>query len=115
MLAGRCADQSRLERAPAGRTAAGQTFRRSLHPRGMKRRRLQLSPRHRLALGAVSLCLLISGAAWLWVHRLDEAGRAGDSLRAFKPWLMKLHGYAALGFVFLFGMLWAGHVRRAWH
>ena len=81
----------------------------------MKRRGLQLSPRHRRTLYIVSLVLFVSGAAWAWVHRLDEAGRAGDTWRDLKPWLLKVHGFAAMGFVLLLGTLLAGHVRRAWH
>ena len=81
----------------------------------MKRRGLQLSPRHRRMLYAVSLVLFASGAAWGWVHRLDEGGRAGETLRDFKPWLLKVHGFAAVGFVLLLGTLLPNHARRAWH
>ena len=81
----------------------------------MRRRRLQLSPRHRLTLYLVSVVLLVSGAAWAWVDWLDDAGQAGDALRQWKPWLLKVHGYAALGFVLLLGTLLPGHIRRAWN
>ena len=81
----------------------------------MKRRAFQISPRHRRILHAVSLVLFVSGAAWACVHRLDEQGNAGDALRTFKPWLMKVHGFAAVGFVLLLGTLLPTHVRRAWH
>ena len=81
----------------------------------MRRRRLQLSRRHRLTLYLVSVVLLVSGAAWAWVHRLDDAGQAGEALRQWKPWLLKVHGYAALGFVLLLGTLLTGHIRRSWH
>jgi len=81
----------------------------------MKRRGLQLGRRHRWTLYAASLALLLSGAAWAWVHGLDDAGQAGDTLRRLKVWLLKAHGYAAVGFVLLLGTLLSGHVRRAWH
>lgn len=81
----------------------------------MKRRAFQISPRHRRILHAVSLVLLISGAAWAWVHHLDEQGNAGDGFRYLKPWLMKAHGFAAVGFVLLLGTLLPTHVRRSWH
>ena len=81
----------------------------------MKRRGLQLSRRHRWTLYAFSLALFLTGAAWAWVHRLDDSGRAGERLRDLKPWLMKGHGLAALGFVLLFGTLLPVHVRHSWH
>ena len=81
----------------------------------MKRRAFQISPRHRRILHVVSLVLLFSGAGWAWVHGLDEQGNAGVTLRDLKPWLMKAHGFAAVGFVLLLGTLLTTHIRRSWH
>ena len=81
----------------------------------MKRRAFQISPRHRRILHVVSLGLLFSGAGWAWVHGLDEQGNAGVTLRDLKPWLMKAHGFAAVGFVLLLGTLLTTHIRRSWH
>jgi len=81
----------------------------------MKRRGLQLSPRHRRSLYLVSLVLFASGAAWAWLHQLDDSGQAGDALRQLQPWLLKAHGFAAVGFVLLLGTLLPNHVLRAWH
>jgi hypothetical protein len=81
----------------------------------MKRRRFQLSRRHRLTFYSASLLLFISGVAWAWANRLDDTGRTSEALREFKPWLMKLHGFSAMAFVLLLGTLLPGHVRRAWH
>ena len=81
----------------------------------MKRRGLQLSRRHRWSVYLLGLVLLISGLAWAWLHRLDEGGIAQGSWREFKPWLMKVHGFAALGFVLLLGTLLPVHVRHSWH
>lgn len=80
----------------------------------MKRRGLQLSRRHRLTLYAVTLLLLISGVAWAWANYLDETAQAAESLRDLKPWLLKVHGFSAMAFVFLLGTLLPGHIRRAW-
>jgi hypothetical protein len=81
----------------------------------MKRRGLQLSRHHRRSIYFIGLALLISGLAWVWLHRLDETGTAGAPWRELKPWLMKVHGFAALGFVLLLGTLLAVHVRHSWH
>jgi hypothetical protein len=81
----------------------------------MKRRRLQLSTRHRRILYVVCLILLLSGASWAWVHRLDNAGRMSPTLREIKPWLIKIHGWAALGFAVLLGSLIPVHIRHSWH
>src|SRR4051812_2412862 len=81
----------------------------------MKRRGLQLSRRHKLMLYSTSMLLLLSGAAWAWINHLDNLGQASERVRDFKPWLLKIHGFSAVGFVLLLGSLLSGHVRRAWH
>ena len=81
----------------------------------MKRRGLQLSRAHRRTLYAASLTLLISGLSWAWIQRLDEAGKAAESVRRWKPALIAVHGWSAMLFVLLFGTLLGGHIRRAWH
>jgi len=81
----------------------------------VKRRGLQISRPHRLTLYAVSLVLLVSAGAWAWIHHLDETGRAGGALRRTNPWLLKTHGYAAVGFVLLLGTLIPVHIRHLWH
>ena len=81
----------------------------------MKRRGLQLSRRHRWSLYAIGLALLITGVAWAWLHHQEEAGNGAVSQREIQPWLMKAHGFAALGFVLLLGTLLPVHVRHSWH
>jgi hypothetical protein len=81
----------------------------------MKRRGFQISPPHRLTLYGVSLLLLLSGGAWAWIHHLDETGRAGEVLRRTNSWLLKAHGYAAIGFVLLLGTLIPVHIQHCWH
>src|SRR5580765_185273 len=98
MLAGRRADQDRVQRADAGGTVVEAVRRRSFCLCDMKRRGLQLSRRQRQTLYAIGLVLLLSGAPWAWIHRLDEAGQRGHVFRELKPWLLKTHGLAALGF-----------------
>lgn len=81
----------------------------------MRRRGLQLSRGHRRTLHVICLLLFASGTAWAWIHRLDSLGEAGEALRDWKPWFLKVHGFAAVGFVLLLGTLLSGHVRRSWH
>jgi cation transport ATPase len=81
----------------------------------MKRRGLQLSRRHKAMLYVISLVLLFSGVFWAWFHHLDETAKRGDFLRSLNPWLMKIHGFAAVGFVLLLGTLLPVHVRHSWH
>jgi hypothetical protein len=81
----------------------------------MKRRGLQISRPHRLTLYGISLVLLVSGGGWAWIHHLDETGQAGEALGRTNPWLLKAHGYAAVGFVLLLGTLIPVHIRPSWH
>lgn len=81
----------------------------------MKRRGLQLNRRHRLTVYSASLLLLVSGAAWACADQLDESAQAGETVRQWKPWLLKIHGFSAMAFVLLLGTLLTGHVRRSWH
>ncbi|HTI72539.1 MAG TPA: hypothetical protein VMF06_21365 [Candidatus Limnocylindria bacterium] len=81
----------------------------------MKRRGLQLSRRHRWTLYTFSVVLLVSGAIWAWAHYQDESGTADPLLRGIAPWLLKVHGLAAMGFVLLLGTLIPVHIRHSWH
>jgi len=62
-----------------------------------------------------SVLLFLSGAAWAWANHLDETAPAMESVRQFKPWLLKIHGFSAMGFVLLLGTLVPGHIRRGWN
>jgi hypothetical protein len=81
----------------------------------MKRRGLKISRGHRWSIYLIGLALLLSGLVWAWLHHLDEGGIAGGPWREFKPWLMKVHGFTAMGFVMLLGTLLPVHVRHSWH
>jgi hypothetical protein len=72
---------------------------------------LRLSPRLRRAVDVVLAVVTVSGIAWLWLDR----GEAVDV--AARGWLrqdVRLHAIAALATVYVAGMLWFLHVRRAW-
>jgi len=72
---------------------------------------LRLSPRLRLTADIVLTTVAASGVAWLCLDR----GEALDV--AARGWLrqdVRLHAVAALATVYVAGMLWFLHVRRAW-
>lgn len=81
----------------------------------MKRRGLQIPPGLRRLFYLVCLVLFITGAVWAWVQHRDQSGDASEAARNLKVWATRLHGYAALGFVFIFGMVVPVHVRHSWH
>jgi hypothetical protein len=78
----------------------------------MRREALRLSPRHRRWFYATSLLLFASGAAWLalsWVR-----GGADAPPHPWQPWLLKLHGAAAMLILLVLGTLIPLHIRRGW-
>ena len=81
----------------------------------MKRRGIQFSRRHRRWFHSVSVTLFLSGAIWVlfgWLADHDAA--RADWLRSLKPWLLKLHGAAAMAFLVALGILIPTHIKRAW-
>ena len=69
------------------------------------------APRRR-GLYSLVTALVATGAAWLWLHNM----RAADSLPSpFEPWMMKLHGAAAMLALYLLGTILYGHMLNAWH
>ena len=63
----------------------------------------------RLLCDGTGITLLASGLVWLVVHYAWGAG-AGELPHALEPWMMKLHGLAAMAALFAFGSLATGHV-----
>ena len=71
---------------------------------------LRLARRQRLAVDTALALLAVTGVAWLGLDRPDALDPAP------RWWLrqdVRLHAFAALGFVYLAGMMWLLHVRRA--
>ena len=77
----------------------------------MKRRGIQLSPRHKRWFHTVTALLFFSGAGWTVCGWLGGDSGASDSL---KPWLLKLHGAAAMAFLIALGILIPTHIKRGW-
>jgi len=81
----------------------------------MKRRGIQLSPRHKRWFYSVAIVLFLSGAIWVLFGRL--AGREGSGaglFRSLKSRSLQVHGGAAMAFLIALGILIPTHIRRAW-
>ena len=61
----------------------------------------------------VGVLAFASGLAWLAVHYGVGAG-SGVLPHASESWLMRVHGLAGFGALFLFGVLAAAHVPHGW-
>ncbi len=81
----------------------------------MKRRPFQLGQRHKRWLYLIAGTLFLSGLLWWLAGFAPESGSSGTDLaRSSRPWLLKIHGGAAMAFLVMCGTLWPNHVRRAW-
>ena len=59
--------------------------------------------------------LVLSGIVWLVLHYFFiQAGEFGDVTHPLEPWMLKLHGAAAMLGLVVYGSLLPVHVRRAW-
>ena len=71
----------------------------------------RLTPRLRSAVYLLLVVLVVSGTAWLIAHLC----RPQDALPGpIEPWSMKVHGGAAMAFLFLGGALQYRHILPAW-
>jgi hypothetical protein len=77
--------------------------------------RAAMSARLRRTLLSVCALLWLSGALWLWLHYLFPAHNEFGALpNRYEAPLMRLHGLLAVGTVFLFGWVGAGHISARW-
>lgn len=82
----------------------------------MKKRPFQLSPTHKRLLHGISGVLYLSGVLWWLVDYGGSHQQPHIPVAEFlKPWLLKVHGAAAMVFLVVLGSLWPDHIRRAWH
>jgi cation transport ATPase len=72
---------------------------------------LRLSRRLRLTVDIVLAVVTASGVAWLWLDRGDAVDVATRGLLRQD---VRLHAIAAVATIYVAGMLWFLHVRRAW-
>jgi len=81
----------------------------------MRRNAIQLSHRHRAVLYLSTLALLVTGAAWAWLHYFHRVeGEFGPEFSPVEPWLLKAHGAAAMISLLVIGSLLTVHVKRGW-
>src|SRR5438445_13737365 len=83
----------------------------------MRRNGIRLRPRLRATFYVVFALLFISGVAWFilhaWAPRPSEFG--SDEPSSFEPWLLKIHGVAAMVSLTLLCVLYPVHIWRGWH
>ncbi len=81
----------------------------------MNSRPFRISRRHRVVVYGVFALLFSSGFIW-WLA--DEAAEGATQpvawVDAWKPWLLRIHGAAAMSFLVVLGTLLMVHVQRAW-
>ena len=79
----------------------------------MTRSGQRLTPWQRRLLEGCGGILLVTGLAWLVVHY--DFGAGADALPApAEAWLLRLHGLAGFGALFLLGALAAHHIPHGW-
>jgi hypothetical protein len=81
----------------------------------MRQRGVSLSARHRAGIHGTVLLLLATGAGWMALKQWGQvAGEFGPEPHPWEPWLMKVHGAAALAFCVLLGTVLPVHARFGW-
>jgi hypothetical protein len=69
----------------------------------------------RRALYIIGLGVWLSGALWLLFHHFFvEQGEFGPEFNPLEPWWLKLHGAFGFAAIWIFGLLWAIHITKAW-
>jgi hypothetical protein len=63
----------------------------------------------------VTAALVVSGIAWVVLHYFfARPGEYGPTIHPAEPWMLKLHGAAAMAGLIIYGSLLPVHIRRAW-
>jgi hypothetical protein len=64
----------------------------------------------------VGLTCLLTGLGWLVLHHFVQIeGEFGPEASPLEQPLLVMHGIGAAAMLWLFGLLWLTHIRRAWH
>lgn len=82
----------------------------------MRRNALQLSRRHKAALYLITFAVFASGVAWWLLDRFAvQADEFGGLMKSpAEPWMLKIHGAAAMLILVVLGTLLPIHVKRSW-
>lgn len=76
---------------------------------------IRLGPWHQGAVYGVTATLVASGIIWLVLHYfVSVPGDYGPLVHPLEPWMLRLHGAAAMAGLIVYGSLIPVHVRRAW-
>ena len=76
---------------------------------------IRLGPWHQGAVYGATAALVVSGIIWLVLHYfLTVPGEYGPQIHPLEPWMLRLHGAAAMAGLIIYGSLLPVHIRRAW-
>ena len=76
---------------------------------------IRLGRWHQGAVYGATAALAVSGIIWLVLHYfLAVPGEYGPQIHPLEPWMLRLHGAAAMAGLIIYGSLLPVHIRRAW-
>ena len=76
---------------------------------------IRLGPWHQGFVYGATAALAVTGSLWLVLHYfLSTSGEYGLQVHPLEPWMLRLHGAAAMAGLIIYGSLLPVHVRRAW-
>ena len=76
---------------------------------------IRLGRWHQGAVYGATGALAVSGIVWLVLHYfLSVPGEYGPRPHPLEPWMLRLHGAAAMAGLIIYGSLLPVHIRRAW-
>ena len=76
---------------------------------------IRLAPWHQAAVYGATVALVVSGLVWVVLHYFaQQKGDFGPSPHPLEPWMLRIHGAAAMAGLVIFGSLLPIHIRRAW-
>jgi hypothetical protein len=91
---------------------------RAIKPTTLASRRadsIRLGPWHQGAVYGATAALAVSGIVWLVLHYFFAVpGEYGPRPHPLEPWMLRLHGAAAMAGLIIYGSLLPVHIRRAW-